>query len=180
VLTMLVAHNLVRSRVGRGLRALATSETAAAASGVPVGAYRLLVFAVSAAFAGLAGGVYAFYLGYLAPGSFPVLLSVQYVVMAVVGGVGSIAGALLGAAAITLVVQLLSTLATQPGMPSYAPSVLSYAVYALLLIVVVLFVPDGLVPAARRRLARTTGAAPPAVPPPERPAPHLTTPRRSP
>jgi branched-chain amino acid transport system permease protein len=179
VLTAVVAHNLVRSRVGRGLRALATSETAAAASGVPVGAYRLLVFAVSAAFAGLAGGVYAFYLGYLAPGSFPVLLSIQFVVMAVVGGVGSIAGALLGAAVVTLVVQLLTTLATQPGMPSYAPSVLSYAVYALLLIVVVLFVPDGLVPATRRwlrRRVRTTGAAPSPAPPP---SPHLTTSRRS-
>jgi branched-chain amino acid transport system permease protein len=151
VLVSVVARNLVRSRVGRGLRALATGETAAEASGVPVGAYRLLVFAFSAAFAGLAGGIYAFYLGYLAPGSFPVLLSIEYVVMAVVGGLGSIAGALAGATLITLVVQLLTTLATQPGMPSFAPSVLSYAVYALLLIAVVLFVPDGIVPTLRRR-----------------------------
>ncbi|WP_433360632.1 branched-chain amino acid ABC transporter permease [Actinoplanes sp. CA-142083] len=151
VLVSVVALNLVRSRVGRGLRALATGEMAAEASGVPVGAYRLLVFAVSAAFAGLAGGIYAFFLGYLAPGSFPVLLSIEYVVMAVVGGIGSIAGALVGATLITLVVQLLTTLATQPGMPSYAPSVLSYAVYALLLIAVVLFVPGGIVPTLRRR-----------------------------
>jgi branched-chain amino acid transport system permease protein len=182
VLAMLVAHNLVNSRTGRGLRALATSETAAAASGVPVGAYRLLVFAVSAAFAGLAGGIYAFYLGYLAPGSFPVLLSVQFVVMAAVGGVGSIWGALLGATAITVVVQSLTTLATQPGMPSYAPSVLSYAVYGLLLIAVVLFVPDGLVPAGRRwlrRRARNTADTPPAPPPPQRPPLRLTTLRRS-
>ncbi|WP_239133114.1 branched-chain amino acid ABC transporter permease [Paractinoplanes durhamensis] len=150
LLVSLIAHRLVRSRVGRGLRALATGETAAEASGVPVGAYRLLVFAVSAAFAGLAGGIYSFFLGYLAPGSFPVLLSIEYVVMAVVGGLGSIGGALLGAALITVVVQLLTTLATQPGMPSYAPSVLSYAVYALLLIAVVLFVPKGIVPTLRR------------------------------
>ncbi|GIM96548.1 branched-chain amino acid ABC transporter permease [Paractinoplanes toevensis] len=150
LLVSLIAHRLVRSRVGRGLRALATGEMAAEASGVPVGAYRLLVFAVSAAFAGLAGGIYSFFLGYLAPGSFPVLLSIEYVVMAVVGGLGSIAGALLGAALITVGVQLLTTLATQPGMPSYAPSVLSYAVYALLLIAVVLFVPKGIVPTLRR------------------------------
>ena len=151
ILVSLVARNLVRSRVGRGLRALATGEMAAEASGVPVGAYRLMVFGVSAAFAGLAGGIYAFYLGYLAPGSFPVLLSIEYVVMAVVGGIGSIGGALAGAALITVVVRLLTTLATQPGMPSYAPSVLSYAVYALLLIAIVLFVPDGIVPTLRRR-----------------------------
>jgi branched-chain amino acid transport system permease protein len=149
-LTTLIASLLVRSRVGRGLRALATAEVAAEASGVPVGAYRLMVFAVSAAFAGFAGGIYAFFVGYLAPGSFPVLLSIEYVVMAVVGGLGSIAGALLGATLITVVVQLLTTLATRPEMPSHAPSVLSYAVYAVLLIVVVLFVPNGIVPALTR------------------------------
>ncbi len=149
-LTMVVAGNLVASRTGRGLRALATSETAAAASGVPVGRYRLLVFTVSAAFAGLAGGIYACYVGYLAPGSFPVLLSVQYVVMAVVGGLGTVWGALVGAAAVTLLVQFLTTLGTRPGMPDYAPAVLSYAVYALLLILVVLFLPRGLVPALSR------------------------------
>ncbi|WP_436530741.1 branched-chain amino acid ABC transporter permease [Actinoplanes sp. HUAS TT8] len=156
--TALIASFLVRSRVGRGLRALATAPVAAEAGGVPVGAYRLLVFAVSAAFAGLAGGVYAFYVGYLAPGSFPVLLSIEYVVMAVVGGLGSIAGAILGATLITLVVQALTSLATQPGMPSYAPGVLSYAVYAVLLIVVVLFVPRGIVPALSRRFRREASA----------------------
>jgi branched-chain amino acid transport system permease protein len=148
---LLVARNLVRSRPGRGLRALATSEVAAAASGVPVGQYRLAVFALSAAFAGLAGGVYAYYLGYLGPGSFPVLLSIEYVVMAVVGGLGTLAGGVVGAVAITLLVQVLNDLGTQPGMPSYAPSVLSYAVYGLLLVLVVLFLPRGIVPAFRRK-----------------------------
>ncbi|WP_422768854.1 branched-chain amino acid ABC transporter permease [Plantactinospora sp. WMMC1484] len=155
--TLLVARNVVASRPGRGLRALATSETAAAASGIPVGRYRLTVFALSAAFAGLAGGIYAFYLGYIAPGSFPVLLSIEYVVMAVVGGLGTLWGALVGATAIILLVQVLTTLGTQPGMPSYAPSVLSYAVYALLLVLVVLFLPHGIVPAVRDRLAPTGG-----------------------
>jgi len=167
--TMIVAHNVVASRTGRGLRALATSETAAAASGVPVGRYRMLVFALSAGFAGLAGGIYAYYLGYLAPGSFPVLLSIQYVVMAVVGGLGTIWGGLLGAAAITLLVQVLTDLGTRPGMPSYAPSVLSYAVYAVLLVLVVLFLPRGLAPALRtgwqwRRSAPLPPAEPPGVP----------------
>jgi branched-chain amino acid transport system permease protein len=150
-LVLLVARNLVRSRPGRGLRALATSEVAAAASGVPVGRYRLAVFALSAAFAGLAGGIYAFYLGYLGPGSFPVLLSVEYVVMAVVGGLGTLTGGVVGAVAITLLIQILTELGTRPGMPSYAPSVLSYAVYGLLLVLVVLFLPRGIVPAFRRR-----------------------------
>lgn len=147
--TVLLARNIVNSRSGRGLRALATSETAASASGVPVGRYKLAVFTQAAAFAGLAGGIYAFYVGYVAPGSFPVLLSIQYVVMVVVGGLGTVWGAVAGAAAITLLVQLLNELGTRPGMPDSAPTVLSYAVYALLLIVAVLFVPRGLVPALR-------------------------------
>ena len=144
---LLVCHHVVASRAGRGLRAAATSEVAAAASGVAVGRYRLAVFALSAAFAGLAGGIYAGYLGYLAPGSFPVLLSIEFVVMAVVGGLGTIAGPVVGAAVIVLLVQALTTLGTQPGMPGYAPTVLSYAVYAVLLVATVLYLPRGIVPA---------------------------------
>ncbi|GIF38614.1 branched-chain amino acid ABC transporter permease [Actinoplanes xinjiangensis] len=147
---LLIARNIVDSRPGRALRAAATSETAAAASGVAIGRHRLAVFTLSAAMAGLAGGVYAFYLGYLSPGSFPVLLSIEFVVMAVVGGLGTIAGPVVGATVIILLVQVLNTLGTQPGMPDYAPSVLSYAVYAVLLIVCVLYLPRGLVPALRR------------------------------
>ncbi|WP_220040178.1 branched-chain amino acid ABC transporter permease [Nonomuraea aridisoli] len=153
-LVMLVTRNVITSRPGRALRALATSETAAASSGIPVGRYKLVVFALSAAFAGLAGGIYCFYTGYVAPGSFPVLISIQYIVMAVVGGLGTIWGAVVGAAAITLLVQGLDGLATLPGMPSYAPTVLSYAVYALVLIGMVLFMPQGLVPALTRRRRR--------------------------
>ncbi|NBE97831.1 branched-chain amino acid ABC transporter permease [Nonomuraea sp. KC401] len=153
-LVMLVTHNVITSRPGRALRALATSETAAASSGIPVGRYKLTVFALSAAFAGLAGGIYCFYTGYVAPGSFPVLMSIQYIVMAVVGGLGTTWGAVIGASAITLLLQGLNTLSSLPGMPTYAPSVLSYAVYALLLIVVVLFLPQGLLPAVTDRLVR--------------------------
>ncbi|WP_395105634.1 branched-chain amino acid ABC transporter permease [Actinomadura sp. SCN-SB] len=155
---VLVARNVIESRQGRGLRALATSEVAAESAGVAVGRSKLVVFALSAAFAGLAGGIYAFYVGYIAPGSFPILLSIEYVVMAVVGGLGTIWGALVGATAIILLIQLLNNIGTMEGMPSYAPSVLSYAVYSVLLIAAVLFLPGGLVPAARERLVRRRNA----------------------
>nr|WP_221374257.1 branched-chain amino acid ABC transporter permease [Actinoplanes polyasparticus] len=151
---LLISRNVVKSRPGRALRAAASSEIAAAAAGVPVGAYRLAVFALSAAFAGLAGGVYAFYLGYLSPGSFPVLLSIEFVVMAVVGGLGTLTGPVVGAVVIVLLVQVLNTVGTQPGMPSYAPTVFSYAVYALVLIAVVRYLPRGIVPAVSRLLRR--------------------------
>ncbi len=160
-LVLLVARNTVVSRPGRALRALATSETAAASSGVPVGRYKLTVFALSAAFAGAAGGVYAFYIGFLSPGMFPVAMSITYVVMAVVGGLGSVWGAVAGTVLVTVTVHHLGLLGTMDGMPAYAPSVFSYAVYGLLLVVTVLFIPHGIVPSVHRwwrnRVAR--GAA---------------------
>ncbi|MFC7106055.1 branched-chain amino acid ABC transporter permease [Nonomuraea rubra] len=70
-LVMLVTHNVIASRPGRALRALATSETAAASSGIPVGRYKLVVFALSATFAGLAGGSTASTRGTWRRGRFP-------------------------------------------------------------------------------------------------------------
>jgi branched-chain amino acid transport system permease protein len=157
-LVALVTRNVVASRPGRGLRALATSEVAAASSGVPVSAYKQVVFSLSAGYAGLAGGIYAFYIGYVAPGSFPVLQSFEYVVMVAVGGAGTVWGALAGATAITLLVQLLNNVGTMEGMPAAAPTVLSYAVYGALLVLSVLFLPRGLAPSVagwwERRVAR--------------------------
>ncbi|MBB4931612.1 branched-chain amino acid transport system permease protein [Lipingzhangella halophila] len=161
-LVMLVAHNVVASRPGRALRALATSETAAESAGVPVGRYKLLVFALSGAFAGLAGGVWAYYVGYLSPGMFPVSMSITFVVMAAVGGMGSIWGALFGTVLVKVIVSYLGTLGTASGMPDYAPAVLSYAVYGLLLIGVLLFLPHGVVPELRDRTARWFGRGRPA------------------
>jgi branched-chain amino acid transport system permease protein len=164
-LVLLVSRNVIDSRPGRGLRALATSEDAAASAGVPVGRYKLAVFGLSAAFAGLAGGIYAFYLGYVAPGSFPVLLSFEYVVMAVVGGLGTLWGAVAGASLVTVLVQFLNQLGTRPGMPSYAPSVLSYALYGLLLVLVLLFLPRGLLPGIAGWRARRAGPTAASRPP---------------
>ena len=151
-LALLLNRNLVRSRPGRALRALATSEAGALAAGVAVGRFKLQVFALSAAYAGLAGGVYAFFLSYIAPGSFPVLLSIQFLIMATVGGLGSISGALVGATVITLLVQVLAGVGTLPGMPLHAPAIFSYAVYGLVLVLILLLLPQGLVPAVQARL----------------------------
>ncbi|SHN41899.1 branched-chain amino acid ABC transporter permease [Cryptosporangium aurantiacum] len=151
---LLLTANIVASRPGRALRALARSEQAAAASGIPVTRYKVTVFALSAAFAGLAGGIYAFFLGYIAPGSFTIAMSVEWVVMAVFGGLGTRWGPVVGTVAVTLVVQVLNDLSTRPGAPSYAPTVLGYAAYAVLLIGVLLFMPAGVVPWLRGRWDR--------------------------
>ncbi|MDQ6691155.1 MAG: branched-chain amino acid ABC transporter permease, partial [Candidatus Dormibacteraeota bacterium] len=149
---LVLSRNLVASRPGRALRALATSEAGASAAGVPVGRYKLQVFALAGAYAGLAGGIYAFFESFISPASFPILLSVQFLVMAVVGGVGVVWGSVIGAVAITLLLQVLKDLSSRPGLDPHAPAILQYAVYALILILVMLFLPDGLLPALRRRL----------------------------
>jgi branched-chain amino acid transport system permease protein len=148
---MLATRDIVASRSGRALRALADSEAAAQASGVAVGRYRLAAFLVAAALAGASGGVYTFFIGYLAPDSFPLLTSIEYLVMAVVGGLATLWGPAIGAALLTLLTQLLNNWGTRPGLPAYLPAVLSYAGYALVLILTVWFLPRGLVPALARR-----------------------------
>ena len=149
---LVLSWNLIHSRPGRALRALAGSEVGALASGVAVGGYKLRVFAFSAALAGLAGGVFAFFVGYIAPETFPILLSVEFLLMAAVGGMGSIFGALAGTVLIYLLLQALQALGTLPGMPLHAPVVFSYAVYALTLILILLLLPEGIVPAVAGRI----------------------------
>jgi branched-chain amino acid transport system permease protein len=147
---VLVSRNLVRSRPGRGLRALATSEVAAASSGIAVARYKLTVFSLAAAYAGLAGGLYAYFIRTLSVDSFSVTLSIEFIVMIVVGGLGSIGGTLAGVVGISVLVQWLANVGAQPGMPAYMPAVLSYAVYGVLLIVVVRLLPGGLADGATR------------------------------
>ncbi|HEY4025088.1 MAG TPA: branched-chain amino acid ABC transporter permease [Candidatus Dormibacteraeota bacterium] len=153
---LLLTRNLVASRPGRALRALATSEAAALASGVPVGRYKLQVFALAAAYAGLAGAVHAFFVSYIAPGSFPILLSIQFLVMASVAGVAVVVGPVVGAAGIYLLAQALQWLGSQPGMPAHAPAELNYSVYGLVLVAVMLFAPQGVPNLRARRPARPT------------------------
>jgi branched-chain amino acid transport system permease protein len=162
--TMLISHNIITSRPGRGLRALATSEVAAESSGVDVGRYKLMIFGLSAAFAGVAGAIYAFFIASISPAVFSVQLSLQFVVIAVVGGLGTITGPLVGSAIVTLLIQALNDLSTRPGMPEHAAVVSNYAAYAVLLIIIVLAMPRGVVPTAgsllRRRLGPAAGPEP--------------------
>ena len=99
----LIAWWLLDSRFGRSLRAIRDSELAAAASGVNRAKYKVLAFGVSAAFAGVAGALFAINVAYVAPDTFPIQLSLYLLVGAVVGFFGSIWGAAFGA----LVIQFL-------------------------------------------------------------------------
>jgi branched-chain amino acid transport system permease protein len=92
----LCARNLSVTRVGRAFRAIRDSEIAAATMGVDVAYYKTLSFALSAAFAGIAGGLLALITGFISPGVFTFMLSLMFLAMVVFGGVGSIAGAVMG------------------------------------------------------------------------------------
>jgi branched-chain amino acid transport system permease protein len=106
---------------------------------------------LSAGLAGLAGGMYAYLLQYLSPDAFPLIVSITYVVMVAVGGMGSLYGAVLGAVAITWLQDRLQHLGTRKellgfDLPVQAPQVFSIGVFGAILIVVMLFFPRGLLP----------------------------------
>ena len=91
-----LAWNLLRHRTGRAMRAIRDGEVAAAASGINLAGYKTLAFAISAFYAGIAGSLFGLAAGFVSPDSFPVALSIQLLVGAVVGGLASIPGPLIG------------------------------------------------------------------------------------
>jgi branched-chain amino acid transport system permease protein len=164
-LALLLSTNLVSSRVGRALQAIAANEPAAAASGINVALYKLQLFVFAAALAGLAGGLFTFYAQFLGPDDFAIIISLLFVVMVSIGGLGSVYGAVVGAVTIVYVEHKLRELGTRESLlgwdlPPQGPSILSLGAFGLLLITIMLFFPHGLLPGvvgglrgARSRLA---------------------------
>jgi branched-chain amino acid transport system permease protein len=101
VLLVIAARNLMKTRVGRAFVAIRDSDIAAEVIGVNLTTYKTLSFAISAFYAGIAGGLFGFVLGFFNPEPFNLILSIIFLVMIVVGGLGSIAGAVMGAVLIT-------------------------------------------------------------------------------
>ena len=93
---MLVAKNLVRTRTGRALQAIRDRDVAAEIMGVPEVKYKLIAFAISSFFAGVAGAVFASFVGRLPPEYWDLILSVEFIAILLIGGAGTIAGTLLG------------------------------------------------------------------------------------
>ena len=140
-LSVVVARNLVRSRVGRALRALHGSEDAARACGIDVGRAKLEVFVLSAMLASVAGSLYAHAIGFVSPEPFGFHLSVELVVMIVVGGAGSVWGPIAGAALFTVLDQGLQKVGERVPIVASLDTVL----FGLVLILVVIFWEKGLV-----------------------------------
>lgn len=101
VLMVVGARNLTKTRVGRAFVAIRDDDIAAEVMGVNLTIYKTLAFAISAFYAGVAGGLFGFILNYFDPFTFNLILSIIFLVMVVVGGLGSILGAIMGATLIT-------------------------------------------------------------------------------
>lgn len=149
-LSAAASRRLEDSRVGRAWVAIREDEIAARLSGIPVRQYKLLAFTLSGAFAGLAGGLFALWEQFVTPESFVFWESILVVSIVVLGGMGSIAGVLLGAFILA-------------GVPPLMQATLSaewinyrYLFFGLILVLVTLFRPQGLLPSSRREAELTS------------------------
>lgn len=147
ILVLLMCQNLVRSRVGRAIRSFHQSEVAARVMGVDVASYKMKVFVLSAALGGLAGGIYSHLQGYISPSQFSVMLSIQLVVMVVVGGMESIWGSVAGASLVVFLPSLIEALPKWLGeVPSWVRQYSNYEglVFGAILILTMIFLPKGI------------------------------------
>ena len=129
----LLIHTMMKSRHGRAVLAIRDNEIAAESCGIQTTYYKVMAFAFSAAFAGLAGGLYACYIGVLNPSTFGFMKSIEILVMVVLGGMGSMLGSILSATVLTI-------------LPEATRSFDSYrmVIYSLVLILMMIFRPGGL------------------------------------
>ncbi len=139
-----VAVNILRSPMGRAMVAIRDSEVSAQSMGIHLARYKAMAFAISAGMTGLAGALFAHYVRFLAPDAFDVLLSVQFVTIVFVGGLGSIQGAIFGALFVRLLPQFIAIVRDDlpfgiGRLPGLEPSL-----FGLVLVLVILFQPDGI------------------------------------
>lgn len=141
--------NLTRMKIGRAFVAIRDRDIAASIIGVNLTRYKVLAFGISSFYAGICGSLLAYYMTHINPESFDLFLSVQYIGMIIVGGLGSIAGSIFGAVFMTVVPELLKLLfeisesALGMKVPEFTDQ-LRVALYGFLIIVFLIFEPGGL------------------------------------
>jgi branched-chain amino acid transport system permease protein len=140
VLWIVAIRMLDNSRIGRAWVAIREDEVAAAAMGVPVVRMKLAAFAIGACTAGVGGVLYSEQINAIAPSQFQLIYSILILAMVVIGGMGSIGGAILGATIVTLIPEVFR------GITAYR-----YFIFGIAIIVVMIFRPQGLLPSKRRK-----------------------------
>lgn len=163
VVTLVLLANLSRSRIGRTWRAVRDDDVAAELAGIDLARSRVLAFVVSAGCAGLAGSLMALVVRLTAPSGFTLTLSLTLVAAIVLGGLGSLAGAVIGAALLTFLPQVATSLGGDLGLDDVQSAQLAPLVYGLVMVLVALLAPGGIAGSARGWwLRRRYAAAPPA------------------
>lgn len=148
VVTALLTKNLAMSRTGRALVAIRDRDIAAEIIGIHLAKYKILAFVMSSFVAGLAGGLYAYLLGLIAPDHFTFNQSVLYIAMIIVGGMGTVLGTVLGAVFMVLLPEAINALSgpLATAYPALAPRIggISVVVYGLVIILFLILEPQGL------------------------------------
>jgi branched-chain amino acid transport system permease protein len=132
-LTIYVIHSILNSRLGRAVAAIRDDPVAAEAIGVPVFRYKLLIFSISSAFAGLAGAFYAHHISFIAPQNFSFDQSILYLGMIILGGMGSIPGSIIGALVLTIIPEMMR------GLMEYR-----LIIYGLVIVIMLIIRPSGI------------------------------------
>jgi branched-chain amino acid transport system permease protein len=157
LLVAFALYNLIHSGAGRSLRAVRDDEIAASLCGLRVGRVKTLAFVLSAACAGLGGGLLAVVLQLANPGAFPLALSFYLLAAVVVGGLGSLLGAAWGAAILVLLPNWTNDIAHSFSLPEKVSANLPLAIYGFMLIVAILAWPSGIQGGARALGRRLRG-----------------------
>jgi branched-chain amino acid transport system permease protein len=157
LITLVLLANLGRSRVGRSWRAVRDDEVAASLAGLNVARLQILAFVVSSACAGLGGALLAVVSGIVAPGAYTLTLSIALLTAAVIGGLGTLPGAVWGSLVLVLVPSYLTNLGASHGLSGAASSSVPIAAYGVVLIVVMLVFPAGIQGGLRRLFGPAAG-----------------------
>jgi len=150
VLLTWIAVNLIRTRFGRAFVAIRDNDRAAEGMGIPIFKYKLLSFGISSFYAGLAGGLFAFYMMIITPEPFNMWLSIEFIAIIIIGGLGSITGSILGTIFIVSLSEILSlTTEVLMNLDAFAGSSISIAplrefVFGLTIVLFIIFEPKGL------------------------------------
>jgi len=152
-LMLLGAANLFRTRIGRAFIAIRDRDISAEVLGIPLLRYKLLSFGLSSFYAGVAGGMWAYFFRVVTPESFPLILSIFFLAAIIVGGMGTVLGSVLGAVFMTLVPELLKLVIGWLPLSSNATLILSPVrtiVFGALIVGFLIFEPHGLAEIWRR------------------------------
>ncbi|MBN1573833.1 MAG: branched-chain amino acid ABC transporter permease [Deltaproteobacteria bacterium] len=145
IITIIIMNRLEDSRLGRAWFAIREDEIAAECSGINIMKYKVIAFAISASFGGLAGSVFAFWFMFTSPESFKFWESILILCMVVLGGMGSIPGVILGALVLTSLTEVVRELLDP--WPDLVQA--RFLVFGVILIVMMRFKPAGLIPLSR-------------------------------